>query len=126
MQKNAYIGSIDEQGFPNIKAMQVRGNNDVKTIYFSTAATTKRVEQYKHNPHACVYFSDNDNYRGVMLVGTVEVTTDKTIREAIWREGDDFYYPKGINDPLYNVLKFSIQFGRVYDTLESHDFIVEK
>ncbi len=106
--------------------MQVRGNNDVKTIYFSTAATTKRVEQYKHNPHACVYFSDNDNYRGVMLVGTVEVTTDKTIREAIWREGDDFYYPKGINDPLYNVLKFSIQFGRVYDTLESHDFIVEK
>lgn len=124
-QKNAYIGSVDESGFPNIKAMQVRGVDGINTIYFSTEASTMRVQQYKNNPHACVYFSNNGKYKGVMLVGTMEVTTDKATREMVWREGDDFYYPKGIDDSSFNVLKFTIRSGRVYDELKSLNFIVE-
>ncbi|MDR2913399.1 MAG: pyridoxamine 5'-phosphate oxidase family protein [Tannerella sp.] len=124
-QKNAYIGSVDESGFPNIKAMQVRGVNGINTIYFSTEASTMRVQQYKNNPQACVYFSNNGKYKGVMLVGTMEVTTDKATREMVWREGDDFYYPKGIDDSSFNVLKFTILSGRVYDELKSLNFIVE-
>ena len=125
-QKNACIGSVDESGFPNIKAMQVRGVDDgMKVVYFSTESATLRVGQYMNNPKACVYFGDDNSYKGIMLVGTMEVTTDKAIREMVWREGDDFYYPEGIDDPSFNVLKFTAHTGRIYDAKESRDFTVE-
>ena len=37
----------------------------------------------------------------------MEVLTDAKSKEMIWREGDEQYYPGGVTDPNYCVLKFT-------------------
>lgn len=121
----AFISSVDEEGYPNTKAMlPPRKREGIRTIYFSTNTSSMRVRQYRANPKACVYFCDRRFFRGVMLKGTVEVLEDAEIKETIWREGDTMYYPLGVTDPDYCVLKFTIQSGRYYSSLKSEDFEV--
>ena len=119
------IGSVDEAGFPNAKAMlPPRKRVGIKHIYFTTNTSSMRVRQYTVNPKACVYFFDKRFYRGVMLTGTITVLTDKRSKKMIWRDGDEFYYKKGVTDPDYCVLKFTAQNGRFYSNFKSEDFEV--
>lgn len=125
-QKVSFIGSVDGDGFPNMKAMlQPRKREGIKTIYFTTNTSSMRVYQYRKNNRACVYFCDKRFYRGVMLRGTMEVLTDNTDKEMIWRDGDTMYYPKGVTDPDYCVLKFTAFDGRYYSNFKSENFSVE-
>ena len=103
--KTAFIGSIDREGFPNTSSM--------------------RVAQYRENNHACIYFCDTRFFRGAMLRGTMEVLTDSASKEMIWQEGDTMYYPEGVTDPDYCVLKFTATSGRFYSNFKSESFIVE-
>lgn len=112
-QTVSFIASIDEDGFPNMKAMlQPRKREGIKIIYFTTNTSSMRVVQYRKNDHASVYFCDRRFFRGVMLRGTMEVLTDSASKEMIWREGDTMYYPEGVTDPDYCVLKFTAFSGR--------------
>jgi len=55
----AYLGSVDGEGFPNIKAMlKPRKRNGIKEFWFTTNTSSKRVAQYRKNPKACIYFCD--------------------------------------------------------------------
>jgi len=124
--KTAFIGSIDREGFPNIKAMlQPRKREGIKTIYLTTNTSSMRVAQYRENNHACIYFCDTRFFRGAMLRGTMEVLTDSASKEMIWQEGDTMYYPEGVTDPDYCVLKFTATSGRFYSNFRSESFIVE-
>jgi len=124
-QSVSFIASVDEEGFPNMKAMlQPRKRDGIKTIWFSTNTSSMRVAQYRQNPKASVYFVDKRFYRGVMLKGTMEVLEDAQSKEMIWRMGDTMYYPKGVTDPDYCVLKFTAQSGRYYASFKSEDFEV--
>lgn len=125
-QKTSFISSIDNEGFPNTKAMlKPRKREGIKHIYFSTNTSSMRVEQFRENPKACVYFCDTRFFRGVMLKGTVEVLTDEEIKREIWVPGDEIYYKEGVTDPDYCVLKFTAQSGRYYSNFKSESFIVE-
>lgn len=125
-QNVSFIGSVDGEGFPNMKAMlQPRKREGIKTIYFTTNTSSMRVSQYRKNNRACVYFCDKRFYRGVMLRGTMEVLTDSANKEMIWREGDTMYYPEGVTDPDYCVLKFTAFDGRYYSNFKSESFSVE-
>jgi general stress protein 26 len=120
------ISSIDSEGFPNTKAMlPPRKREGIKYIYFSTNTSSMRTKQYLNNPKACVYFYDKRFFRGVMLRGTMEVLQDRKSKEMIWLDGDEMYYPKGVTDPDYCVLKFSAQNGRYYSNFKSENFIIE-
>jgi len=120
------ISSVDEDSFPNSKAMlPPRKREGIKHIYFTTNTSSMRVGQYLKNPKACVYFFDKRFYRGVMLIGTMEVLQDKRSKEMIWRPGDEMYYHKGVTDPDYCVLKFTAQKGRYYSNFKSVNFDIE-
>lgn len=108
-----YISSVDKDGFPNTKAMlKPRKRNGIKEIYFSTNTSSLKVQSFKNNLKACLYFCDKRFYRGIMLKGTVEVLEDKESEEMIWQFGDTMYYniemysdpkdyKKAINDENY-------------------------
>lgn len=121
----SFISSIDEKGFPNTKAMlPPRKREGIKTFYFTTNTSSMRVSQYQENPKACIYFCDRRFFRGVMLSGTVEVLTDNKSKEMIWQDGDTMYYPKGVTDPDYCVLRFTAIKGRFYSKFKSENFEV--
>ena len=114
------ISSVDESGFPNTKAMlPPRKREGIKTFYFTTNTSSLRVKQYRANDKASVYFFDKRFFRGVMLLGRMEVLTDPATKEMIWREGDTLYYPLGVTDPDYCVLKFTSETVRVYQNFRS-------
>ena len=119
------IASVDEDGFPNLKAMlKPRENDGLKVFYFTTNTSSMRVKQYLKNPKASIYFYDTRFFKGLMLKGTMEVLKDKPTRDRIWLEGDEMYYPLGVTDPDYCVLKFTADNGRMYENFHSYDFKV--
>lgn len=122
----SFISSLDDEGFPNTKAMlPPRKRDGIKTFYFTTNTSSMRVRQFRSNPKACIYFCDKRFFRGVMLKGTMEVLEDAASKEMIWQEGDTMYYPKGVTDPDYCVLKFIAQTGRYYANFSSENFMIE-
>ena len=55
----------------------------------------------------------------------MEVLTDAKSKEMIWRDGDTEYYPGGVTDPDYCVLKFTAMDGRFYSDFNPRSFIIE-
>lgn len=124
-QNTSFLGSVGEDGFPGVKAMlPPRRREGIRTFYFTTNTSSRRVADYRRDPKACVYFVDRRFFRGVMLQGTMEVLEDASSKEMIWEEGDTLYYPLGVADPDYCVLRFTALRGRFYRDFSSEDFAV--
>lgn len=122
----SYIASISEDGYPNIKAMLLpRKRVGIKEFYFTTNTSSMRAAQYRKNPKASIYFCDKRFFRGVMLIGNMEVLEDSDTKEMIWRDGDTMYYPLGVTDPDYCVLKFVANSGRYYANFNSETFEIK-
>lgn len=107
-QKTAFIASVNERGYPVIRAVLSPRKIDGNEFYFSTNTSSNKVKQYLANNKACVYFYKRGKirYRGVSITGEMEVCTDQATKDAIWRFGDKFIYKQGVTDPDYCVLKF--------------------
>lgn len=123
-QKTAFVGSVDEDGFPNMKAMFTPRKIEENSFYFSTNTSSMRAQQFMKNPKASVYFYNKGRfkYEGIMLTGTMEVLTDDAIKKEIWQTGDTLYYKQGVTDPDYCVLKFTAIRGRRYCDLKTESF----
>lgn len=127
-QKVAFIASVDEDGFPNMKAMFVPRKIEGDCFYFTTNTSSMRAQQFLKNPKASIYFYNKGRfkYEGLMLTGTVEVLQDENIKKEIWRTGDTMYYKQGVTDPDNCVLKFTAVKGRHYCALKTESFMVEE
>lgn len=123
-QNAALVASVDEDGFPNVKAMFVPRKIEGNSFYFTTNTSSMRTQQFLKNPKACIYFYNKGRfkYEGIMLVGTMEVLQDEAVKREIWRDGDTMYYKQGVTDPDYCVLKFTAAKGRRYCSLKSESF----
>lgn len=127
VEKSSYaiIASVDDEGYPNVKAMlRPREHDGLKTFYFTTNTSSRRVKQYLKDPKASIYFYDGRSFKGLMLIGTMKVLHDLPTKERIWRDGDTMYYAKGVTDPDYCVIKFTAKNGRMYENFHSADFAV--
>jgi general stress protein 26 len=121
----AFVASVDDDGFPNMKAMlPPRKREGIRRFWFTTNTSSMRAAQYRDNPKACVYFYDKRFFRGVMLKGTMEVLTDAESKEMIWQDSDIVYYSGGVTDPDYCVLRFTAVSGRYYANFKSENFEV--
>ena len=127
-RKVALLGSVDENGAPNIKAMLApRQMIGLKEFYFSTNLSALRTQQYLKNPKACIYFFRKGliSYTGVMLRGTMEVVSEQEVKNLLWRKGDTRFYKYGVTDPDYCVLKFTAENGRYYKDLKTEEFEIK-
>ena len=127
-QKTAFVASVDEDGFPNMKAMLAPRKIEGDCFYFTTNTSSLRTQQYLKNPKASIYFYNRGRFRyeGVMLVGAMEVLETPEIKEEIWQTGDLMFYRKGVTDPDYCVLKFTAIKGRHYCDLKNVSFSMEE
>lgn len=126
-QKTIFIGSVDEEGFPNMKAMFTPRKIEGNSCYFSTNTSSMRTQQFMRNPKASIYSYNRGRfkYEGIMLTGTMEVLQEDDIKREIWCIGDTMYYKQGVTDPDYCVLKFTAIKGRYYCDLKTESFDVE-
>ena len=120
---NCFVAYIDAEGYPVTKAMlKPREREGIRTIWLSTNTSSNKVKAFRKNSKASIYFMDKRFFRGVNLVGTMEVLETPEAKQRIWQMGDRMYYPKGVTDPDYCVLRFIADHGRYYSNFKSEDF----
>ena len=123
--QTAMLSTIGDEGYPHIRAMLKKETEGLKTFWFSTNASSSKVPQIQKNPEACVYFVDGEQCTGLMLVGEIDVLQDMASKRRLWYEGDEQYYPLGVNDPDYCVLCFRAKSGKFYRSLQNVAFDLE-
>lgn len=111
--KIVMVGTNGENGYPNIKAMMRLKYDGLKKFWLSTNTSTKRVELLKKDNRVCLYFVDENNFAGLMLVGTIEILQDRASKEMLWADGCEIYYPLGVDDPDYTVLCFTAEWDNL-------------
>jgi general stress protein 26 len=123
--KICMLGTNGEDGHPNIKAMMNLKHEGLKKIWFSTNTSSRRVQQLRKDSRTCVYYVDEQNFKGLMLVGTIEILQDSESKKMLWFGGAEKYYPLGVQDPDYTVLGFTAERGNYYHKLTNIDFEIE-
>ena len=110
-----FLGTIDKEGYPNIKAVIKAKNKEIEEIWINTGSSSEKVSQIEANNESCFYFTDFENFKGLMLLGKSYVKRDTESRELLWNDGYEQYFPLGIDDPEYTVLHFVAEIGRYYN-----------
>ena len=125
-QSVCFISSVDENGYPNTKAMLPPVKREgIKVFYWHTNSPSMRIKHYRNNSKACIYFCDKRFFRGVMLKGTMEVVDDIDIKKEIWKDEFTMYYKDGADGDDFIILRFTAETGRYYSNFHSEDFTIK-
>ena len=123
---SAYLSYVDENGYPATRAMLILEHEQIRTQYLSTNTSSGKIPALLKNPKACIYYCDPDHFQGALFAGDIEVCTDAETKAFLWREGFEMYYPKGVTDPDYCVLKLTVQKGSHYHGLCNTSFLPDE
>lgn len=132
----AYFSTVDSNGYPITRALlntrykerypeftNFYNKQDNKYIlYFSTNTSSSKIEHIKENPKISVYFCDPEDFKGVMFGGAIEIVEDMDIKREFWLDRSKRYYPKGLEDPDYTILRFTPKNARFYYKLHQAQF----
>ena len=110
----ATIGYTDETGRQNVRRVFCVWHKGLERHLISTNTGSAHVQSMLKDGKACLYFSDDSTFEGLCLFGNIVVHFEKEYKELLWNEGDEKYYPKGIDDEDYCVLEFIAENGRFY------------
>lgn len=83
------------------------------TMYMSTRIESEKVQEIDDDPRANVTYQGKTTY--VSLGGTVRVSQDRALIEALWQADWDVWYPKGKHDPSIAILVFQPDEGDYWD-----------
>ena len=134
--KAAILTTIDLEGFPITRAMfNLRNKEQFPefsevfkneynqfTIYISTNTSSSKIAHLSKNPNMCVYFCDSDDFKGLMLGGSAEIIIDMELKKKIWLDWWTRYYPEGLEDPDYTLLRIEPKNARFYYKLNQVNF----
>ena len=134
--KAVILTTIDPDGFPITRAMfNLRNKEQFPefseffenqqnqfTIYISTNTSSSKVAHLSKNPKMCVYFCDVVDFKGFMLGGSVEIVDDMELKKTIWLDWWTRYYPEGVEDPDYTLLRLEPKNAKYYYKLNQVNF----
>jgi general stress protein 26 len=134
--KVCFLTTINEGGMPETRAMLNLRNDDLYpglkevftfgknkfTVCMTTNTSSQKMKQIIGNPKVSVYFCLPDAFRGVMLNGIIKQVHDPVIKNKLWQDSWDMYYPKGAEDPDYTILVLEPETVKVYGNLNTFSF----
>jgi len=101
------LNLYNREQYPKLKSVL---NLDNHQIYFTTNTSSNKINQIINNPKSCVYFIIEDEWKGVMFNGKIEIETDIERKKEIWQDEWVAYGTKDYLDPDYSILKLSAEY----------------
>ena len=120
------LSTIDEEGYPQARAIfnlrnvkqfpdlkpVFAGHDDDLLIFIGTNTSSEKIRQIRRNPRASVFFCKPREFHGLMLSGAFEFVEDQAIKNRLWQDGWERYYPYGPTDPDYTVIRMIPRMGK--------------
>jgi len=116
-----YLAALESDGYPRIRAMlNLRnrsqypnhvhlydGHDDDFMVYISTNTSSRKRKDIESNPRIGLYYCRPAEFLGMSLVGDVEIVEDAKLKEAVWADGWERYFPTTgrADDPDYTLLR---------------------
>lgn len=110
----ATIGYTDGEGRQNVRRVFCVWHRGLGRHLISTNTASAHTQTLMKNGNACLYFSDDSTFEGLCLFGKAVAHFERSYRVLLWNEGDEKYYPKGIDDEDYCILEFIADGARYY------------
>ena len=110
----ATIGYTDEHGRQNVRRVFCVWHKGIGRHLISTNTSSSHVQSLMKNPNVCLYFSDDSTFEGICLYGKAVIHQEHEYKQLLWNEGDEKYYPKGIDDEDYCILEIIADSARYY------------
>ena len=123
---SAYLSYVDADGYPVTRALLVLEHDKIGVQYFSTNTSSGKVAAIMNNPKTSVYYCTPGSFQGALFTGDMTVCTDPETKEFLWRDGFEMYYPKGVTDPDYCVLKLTVHRVSYYHGLRQTKFSIQE
>ena len=110
----ATIGYTDEKGRQNVRRVFCVWHKGLGRHLISTNTSSSHIRSLLRDDNICLYFSDDSAFEGLCLYGKAVVHMERKYKELLWNDGDEKYYPKGIDDEDYCILEIVAEAGRFY------------
>jgi general stress protein 26 len=135
-----FVSTLNQQNQPEIRAMNnlrkkrlfsqlpdaIKECRDNFVTFFSTLTSSCKVMQIRQEPRASLYYCRTYLWRGLMLDGRLEIVNDMSVKRELWQSDWTRYYPKGVEDPIYTILKFKGERAKYYHRLDLTCFEIEE
>jgi general stress protein 26 len=132
-----YLATINDDGYPYIRCLfnlrnkeqfpQLKAffqKQDDFLTYISTNTSSKKLNQIRVNPNVSVYYCRPEEFFGLMFPGRIEIVDEISVKKALWIDGWERYYPTGVEDPDYTVLRLKPTLARGWYKSNKFEFTV--
>lgn len=100
---------LNPQDFPGLK--DFFNEPDIKgRLLFGTNTSSEKIDQLKGTNKLTAYYAIPDQYKGMMIHGTVKLHNDTKLKNRMWLDEWTMYYPKGPTDPDYTIFELLPQY----------------
>lgn len=106
------LSSINAEGYPRPVPIAKIVSEGLSTIWMSTGTSSLKTKEFRAIPKAGLCFHVGGD--SVVLTGEVEVMDDAESKEKYWQNWFIKFFPQGVKDPEYILLKFSSNQATIY------------
>ena len=119
----AYLGVIDESGYPHVSTISPVNSENIFAAYFATGMDANKTKRLLRDKRASVcYRADGNN---ITLVGEAEILTDQKTKSRCWLDSFINHFPGGETDPNYCIVKFTAKRASLWIENESVEFMID-
>ncbi|APC41360.1 pyridoxamine 5'-phosphate oxidase family protein [Clostridium estertheticum] len=96
-------------------------NESSLVTYVTTNTSSSKMKSIMENPKICLYYCKADEQRGLMLTGEAEIVTDMEIKKVLWHDMWKIFFPGGVTDPDYTIIRLSAVTAKGYDKIQTYN-----
>ncbi len=136
-----YLAVLEDGGYPRIRAMlNLRNRTEYPDhvglyaehdgdfmVYIATNTASRKRADLEANARVGLYYRHPDKRFGMSLVGDVEIVENMALKEAVWADGWEVYFPTTgcPDDPDYTLLRLFPRSARGWTGSETFELVLD-
>jgi len=121
---SAYMGVIDQDGFPSVSTVSFINPENILELYFATGLEGNKTKRLAINSKASVCCNPKEG--NITLVGEAEILTDQESKSRHWLSWFNEIFEGGETDPNYVIIKFTTKRASLWLKDDGAEFTIEE